>query len=246
MIYLPAAAGTPEYEGNVKIGNSPLVAQPAATTQYKVVSVDTCTGTRDTFYLNVFVRAPISATLTNDTTICKGQTVNLSIKAEGGDSSYTYTWLNGLAGPGFKDTTVTPDTTTTYTVAVSDECSLKADTLSTTVFVRPILVLQPPADTTICTQQTLVLRPRAMGGDSTYSFKWNNSGAISDTLAFSSDTTTTLEIWLTDGCTVKPDTGWVTIFVRPNPQIRVSNDTTICAGGTADMKARESWVTAPM
>ncbi len=75
------------------LGAGPSVnVQPDQTTTYRVKIDDQCSPVRDSAKVTVFVRPPLQLTMSHDTTICIGETANISGTASGGDSSYTYSW----------------------------------------------------------------------------------------------------------------------------------------------------------
>ncbi|MFA5574476.1 MAG: hypothetical protein WC994_05415, partial [Brumimicrobium sp.] len=70
------------------------------------------------------------AGITSNQTICQGQEVDLHVAPLYGVPPYTYSWNNG--GGSANPTTVSPATTTTYNVTVTDQCGANANA-STTV-----------------------------------------------------------------------------------------------------------------
>ncbi len=108
------------------------LANPDTTTVYVVTVTDSnmCVN-YDSTVVNVFRVSTV-----NDTTICEGQPVQLSVY---GSPGTTYNWIPNYA---LTDNTIsnpvaTPDTTTTYTVDVSDLAGCQ-DQTTTTIFVNPI------------------------------------------------------------------------------------------------------------
>lgn len=76
---------------------------------------------------------PISVTTAGDTTLCVGEPVQISANATGGDGNYTYTWSNG-AGTG-STITVDPDSSTTFSVVVTDNCGSTPATGSVNIII---------------------------------------------------------------------------------------------------------------
>lgn len=76
---------------------------------------------------------PLTVATTGSTTICVGQSANLTATPVGSQTPYTQSWDNGL-GSGLNQT-VSPTTTTTYTFTVSDACGGQTATSSETVTV---------------------------------------------------------------------------------------------------------------
>ena len=112
------------------IGVSPLT-----TTTYSVTTTDVngCTTTAQV-QVNVLPQLVIG-NITGVNNLCQGSSTTLNINASGGNGGpYTYTWLpTNQTGTSIN---VIPNSTTTYTVIVSDGCSID-DTATYTVQVNP-------------------------------------------------------------------------------------------------------------
>ena len=83
-----------------------------------------------------------------DNTICSGESANLTATGSGGDGNLTYTWMDQLGnsvGSG-NSLTVSPMTTTTYTVTLTDGCSTPSTSSSVTITVNPTPVVSFTAD----------------------------------------------------------------------------------------------------
>jgi gliding motility-associated-like protein len=78
---------------------------------------------------------PLAMTLTADTALCLGQSVDLNVSPSGGYKGYNFVWNQGLNNDSIQ--TVTPNVNTTYTVSISDSCG---HTLTDSVHVRVIPV----------------------------------------------------------------------------------------------------------
>ncbi len=174
----------------------------------------------------VYVSPPcsISATLTSRT-ICSGQTASLT--ATGG-SSYTLSPGNQTNTTGIF--TVSPTSTTNYTVVASTGSSCSA-TATGTVTVNP-LPTPTLSSTAICAGQTATLT--ATGGTS---YTLVNTGAVNTTGIFQVSPTATTSYTVraanAAGCTATA-TGTVTVNPAPTPTL---SSTAICAGQTATLTA---------
>jgi hypothetical protein len=113
---------------------SNTIANPQVSTNYTLMVTDTVTGCSSTDQVLVDLIGGPTAVVTNDTIICKGE--SLTISASGGNS---FLWSNGVGTSAF---TVSPNVTTTYVVTVTDGgCS---DVDSVTVYVNaPFVDLGP-------------------------------------------------------------------------------------------------------
>ena len=79
---------------------------------------------------------PVIASVSNDDTICIGDSVSLS--ASGG-GIYLWTPLSGLSNPAIANPFASPSVTTTYSVIVSSGCA--SDTVYVTLMVNPTSVV---------------------------------------------------------------------------------------------------------
>jgi len=122
------------WQPNVGFGNSQVV-NPTSTTSYTVIVTDAngCTANGSATISVYNMNIAITATATPD--ICYGQTATVSASVSGNNIA-TYYWNNNLgnsAGP----FTVSPVSTTTYSVTVTNVCGA-ADTAAVTVVVHPL------------------------------------------------------------------------------------------------------------
>ncbi len=102
-----------------------------------------------------------------DTVLCQGQSIQLNAA-----SATTYSWspAKGLSSTSIQNPIANPDTTTKYTIKVTDACGLKyVDTVTVRIGGKPF-ALNLGRDTTLCTGQTLQLNPKLSGA----SYIWEN------------------------------------------------------------------------
>lgn len=117
-----------------------ITVTPGLTTTYTVTVTNGsgCSATADVV-VTVTGGALSAVVSASDTTICNGETTQLFVVASGGSGSYTYSWTS--APSGFTSTLsnpyVTPTTTTTYIVNVSDGVNSTAATFTVTVLTLP-------------------------------------------------------------------------------------------------------------
>lgn len=172
------------------------------------------------------VGLPPVVTLTPDTTVCNGP---VQLVATGGG---TYDWLplTGLSCNTCPNPIANPAVTTTYTVSVTLGCSVDA---LVTVYAPPVILTAN--DTTICSGISAQLF--ASGGTA---YSWLPAGSLSNASIANPiatpSVTTTYTVTVVNGnfasCT-RIDS--VTITVTPSPIAVASNDTTICAGTSANL-----------
>lgn len=101
--------------------------------------------------------SPLTANAGSDTTICDTCSVTLNAGVTGGSPTYTYLWSPsaGLDDPNIANPVATPDSTTTYTLTITDanNCETTSEVTVTVFyigipenFMDRIMVLPNPAD----------------------------------------------------------------------------------------------------
>lgn len=155
----------------------------------------------------------------SDQNICDGQSANLT--ASGGD---TYLWSTGETT---QSITVTPNSTTSYTVTAF--VGSESDSDDVVVNVNPIPIANAGTDETVCMGETITLT--ASGGGS---YLWN-TGATTQSINVSPNDTTTYSVTVTENnCS---DTDDITITVSPSPIVNAGNDVTILEGESTVLTA---------
>ncbi|MEP7265850.1 MAG: PKD domain-containing protein, partial [Bacteroidota bacterium] len=138
---LTAAAygGTPPYAFTWNTGWNTNIynVHPDTSIVYYVFVTDSNGCTVDSQQIAVNVNPALDVVVSIGDTICKGETTVVTCLASGGNGGpYTYTWSNNPAGT--PQITVTPDSTTTYSVSISDGCTVLPANTSTTVEVNEL------------------------------------------------------------------------------------------------------------
>lgn len=210
------------------------IATPTATTQYRVV-VTTAEGCSDTATPTVTILPRPPVQLTNDTAICTGNSVQLSLT---GGNSVQWLPTDGLSCTDCFQPIATPTTTTTYVATIlSDKGCFISDSVTITVVPPPMLAITSSPDTSICLGEVVQLR--ATGGAS---YQWLNSEDLScsdcpNPIATPKQTTTYSVIVANGmGCS---DTTAITIVVI-TPEVNAGEDTAICPGGSVQLSASKA------
>lgn len=206
------------------------IAKPTVTTTYyvKVYQSDECYAMDS---VTVFVSS-VAISVSNDTTICIGSDVQLFAKG-----AETYQWLpsDGLSCTDCPNPIAQPLTTTVYYIQGKNKSSC-SDNDTVTVFVENI-VPDAGRDTIICKGNSVQIN--AKGGKN---FRWLNPKGLScadchNPIATPLETTSyIMETW-GDAC-ICLDT--ITIRVSESV-VTVSNDTSLCRGGSAQLTATEAF-----
>ena len=196
---------------------STIVVNPASTTTYTVtVTVNGCSDSDDVL---VTVNEVPTVNAGPDVQICAGESTTLT--ASGSDG--TYQWSTGQSGA---QITVSPNTTTTYTVTATENGCTATDQVVVTV---GEITADVTPDQSICEGASVTLT--ASGGST---FSWS-TGETTASIVVTPSTTTTYTVTVSQGsCS---DEASVTITVDPIPVANVSPDEEICAGESVTLTA---------
>ncbi len=177
---------------------------------------------------------PVDVTITGDTVICPGDEVQLVANANGGGPPYTYLWSTGETTPTIL---VSPSSTTTYTVSVTDNClnETAIDSYQVDVPVlQPLVLNETPDITEICPYIPALLEANPSGGLAPYTYQWSsnfdpNLGTLDSYNAIPS-TTTTYTIVVEDFCGNVAQADIVYTITSPPLTVDMSPDVQICPG----------------
>lgn len=120
----------------------------------------------------------------------------------GGFGSYTYQWSTGDTTPSI---TVSPNSSSVYSLTVGDACNLPSVTAFGNVTVAPtqsLNVLAGP-DVSITCLDPITISPNVTGGTSPYTYGWTNNNVpvgSSATLSMSDPAEGTIQLTVTDAC----------------------------------------------
>jgi gliding motility-associated-like protein len=147
---------------------------------------------------------PVDVTIQGETMDCPGESVTLTAVPSGGAAPYTFNWNTGETT---ESITVTPGSTTTYSVTVEDAClgDQASESFEVVVPVLPPLVLNETADITeICPYIPATLEANPSGGSGVYTYQWSSPGnpnlGNGPTLDVIPSTTTIYTITVSDNC----------------------------------------------
>jgi len=203
---------------------------PSTTTSYTVTYTTTagCTAPSATATVTVNPTPVITST---SATICAGQsaTLNANTNTQGG----VFTWNPGnITGATI---TVSPQTTTSYSLTYLSGAGCTSNTATGTVTVNPLATVTVN-NQTICDGNTAILTatPSIPGG----TFLWSNN-ATSASITINPTINTTYSVVYTSGSGCVSPTASGTVTVNPTPLVTVSLDT-ICVGQTGTITATSS------
>ncbi|MCS6933959.1 MAG: aryl-sulfate sulfotransferase [Chitinophagales bacterium] len=209
---------------------NPMVSGITQPTTYTVtVSTGECTATAS---VTVGVLTPPNANAGNDVTVAYGQSVTLT--ASGGVS---YVWNNGANTPSI---TVSPGSTTIYTVTVTDSQGCTAsDQVTVYVSGGGLSVSATASPQTICAGASVQLDALPSGGSGNYTYTWSSTaGSWSSTSknpVANPAANTIYTVTVNDGNSTASAS--VSVTVHPLPPVSAGNDVVITAGNSVTLTA---------
>ena len=194
------------------------------TTTFTLIGTDDVSGCQSTDYMTVTVSGePITFDIsTTADVLCHGESSTVSVTAHGGNGNYTYSWVSDPAGftSNQMSFTVTPETTTTYTVTVSDGQSSVSG--SVTIIVNETPITDAGEDIEIYPTLSVTLNGSVTGNSNSYSYLWSPAEYLDDPTIPNPTTvalyeTTIFTLVGTDNITGCQSTDFMTVIVSGNP-----------------------------
>lgn len=143
---------------------------PAANITYTLNIIDANGCIAGPLLFPIVIAGPVGVTASGASPICVGGGSSLTATGSGGDGHYTYSWMPGnITG---QTITVSPATTTIYTVTATDGCG-QTSTQTMQVVVQQLPVLSFTADTTHGCSPLLVNFTIDTTGFGNGAFLWN-------------------------------------------------------------------------
>lgn len=199
------------------VGNTFTISSASSTT----VSVTGANGTCSAQITPSVTVTPNPTVAVINQTICPTQTITLTAS-----NAATYSWNTGATT---NTISVSPASTTIYTVVGTTSLCSNTKTVSVTVATQPTVSV---SSQTICPTQTITL---TANGATTFSW---NTGATTNTISASpSSTTIYTVIGTTSSCS---DTKTVSVTVATQPTLAITGNTTICSGSSTTLTASGS------
>ena len=215
------ASGATSYSWSTGETTSSITVSPGTTTTYTVTGTLCTNNVQQTVTITVNP-TPTLSVIASSGTICSGSSATITAS---GVSNYT--WSNGATTSSI---TISPGTTTTYTVSGSTgACNAIPQTTVITVDPTPTITVNA-TPTVICSGASSTL---TAGGATTY--VWS-TGATTSSITVSPGANTTYTVTGTTGpCS---ETQTVTVIVDPTPTVSVSaSPPVICSGASSVLSA---------
>ncbi|NEN23282.1 T9SS type B sorting domain-containing protein [Cryomorpha ignava] len=226
-----------EYHWNHTTSNAPSsTVSPTEDTDYSVFANDENGCETDTITLSVTVISMYSDSLevSASDSLCIGSSTTLLASYSGQYPPYIYTWSNGLPdGPG--PNIVSPDSTTAYTITVTDDCGNSVSKeIPVVVWSLPVAAIDSIASVTCFGENNGYAEIAVTQGTPGYSFSWSDGqehGAIGEGLI---PATYNVDISDAHGC----ETNISFAISEPAPlEISLTGDTLICLGAETTLFA---------
>ena len=165
---------------------------------------------------------------------CPGDQIELTTTVTGGGEPYTYLWSTGETTPSIF---VSPMSTETYTVSVTDDCLNSTVTANYTVdvpVIEPIIINTSDDIVEICPYLPTDLFANATGGIGNLSYQWTSSqGEVlgqNTTQNVIPSTTTTYYVEVTDECGLSAIEDVLYTITSPPLLVDISPGIEICPG----------------
>ena len=186
----------------------------------------------------------VDVVIENSDVLCPGDQIELFATASGGGGGYNYLWSTGETTSSIF---VSPQTTESYSVEVSDNCLGQSAMFQATVDV-PIyedLLLNVTNDfEEDCPYMFFDLIVEALGGAGNYSYEWTlSSGKVigrSSTVTVMPSSTTTYFISVTDQCGESISDSVTITILSPPLTLEITEPQEICPGDSIELTVTPS------
>ncbi len=190
------------------------------------VSVTDANGCKIQFTSTVTQPDKVVAAVTQDQTICIGQSATIHCSATGGNAPYTYSWNTGSSN---SDITTSPTSTQSYYVTVTDSHGCTSNTGTTTIKVNPPLNLNISLDDYyVCKGDPVVISMDPTGGNGHYTYTLEDGTIVGNPATYYpiNANKETIKVILSDNCGTPTTFDTVTVTILPLPEFTFQPDIT--------------------
>lgn len=193
---------------------------------------DNCTGQTvlDSAFIGIPVFQPLVLQASPDVTeICPYIQQVLNSQVSGGNGTYNYSWSANNLQIGTTDSLiVTPSSTTTYYLTVTDGCGNTAtDSVLYTITSPPLILTMTPT-LHICPGDSVYIGTNVSGGYGNYYYLWPTTGETSSGIWVQPNATNSYQVIVSDECQTFTVNGFTQVqIVKPLADFTIlSNDPT--------------------
>lgn len=211
--------------------SSSIFVAPTSTQTYTVSVTDNCLNETATGSgtVTVPVYPPLVIDASDDIVeICPYIPAQLDVVVSGGAGGYTYQWSSssGQQLGTISSQVVTPSTTTTYTVLVSDQCgSTQTESILYTITSPPLILTMSP-NVEICPGDSALISVTATGGYGQYYYLWPQTNETTPQIWVHPSQTTSYQVIVSDECQTFTVNGNSTVtIIKPTANFVVSSNT---------------------
>lgn len=227
---------------NNGIGNIiPTNVNPVATTNYILTAQDSCGAIALDSVLVTISTSNLTVNMPNTITMdCLNETITLNTNVTGGLGTETYLWNTNDTTPSIQ---VNPIATTTYSVTITDVCSIFLDSTKVIVPIFAPLVLNVNNNITVnCPGDPVTLSANFNGGaQASLVINWTDgtNNYVGNNITVNPIVTTTYTATINDTCAFDSATASFTVTVPSYLplQLTISNDTLVCVGDSLSLFA---------
>lgn len=182
---------------------------------------------------------PVTVSVESSGVLCPGDQLEVVAVVAGGSGPYVYLWSTGETTSSIF---VSPTSTATYTVTVTDNCLHQTVSASGTITVPvylPISLIETPDITEICPYVTHVLEVQATGGAGNYTYVWTATEVAplgtDSTQEVTPFTTTGYSVEVTDQCGTTEIAYIIYTVTSPPLLLTMSPTVEICPGDSVQI-----------
>lgn len=172
--------------------------------------------------LSAYVTPSVSIAAVPGTTICQGQTVNVTATPVNGGNQPVYNWLiNGIAsgsGSTLQSSTLQQGDVVSVIMTSDAPCVTQTADTSNTILIStfPALSVQMNGSNNVCPGTPVILTAIPSGGDGgPYTYVWSESPSLNDSIVIYPETSAYHAVTISDQCGSTPESDSILVQVLP-------------------------------
>lgn len=214
------------YEWENGVTSQPLTITPQETTTYILTVNDYCIASpvNASGTVNVPIYPPITLITTDDfEVLCPNTPMILAVEASGGESQFTYNWIeNGISIGTLAVEHLTTMESTVYTIEVTDGCGTMVEKNINVIVTTPVLTIEMSPDQLICPGDSVSISVEADGGLGDFTYHWHHSQETNPEVTVTPSYSETYSVSVEDGCHSYHIDGETTVtIIRPYARFNV-------------------------